>query len=84
MREKQYKKAIKKIAPMCAKAILVKMRNKRSVEPEILKKEFSKYLSESDIFIAEGAGSALSKIKNGEKAAAVGSLYLAGEILRNI
>lgn len=82
MKEKKYKKIIKKIAPLAQKVILVNINNRRALDFKTLKSEFALYMPEKNIFYADSASEALKMIKRNEKAAVVGSLYLAGEILK--
>ena len=83
MKEKDYKKIIKKIIPYAYKVILVKIQNDRAVEADKLEKEFLKYKFDKKILKADSTAAALDMLSNGETAAVVGSLYLAGEILKN-
>ncbi|MCL1972717.1 MAG: bifunctional folylpolyglutamate synthase/dihydrofolate synthase [Endomicrobia bacterium] len=84
MKEKDYKKIIKKIIPYASKVILVKIQNDRAVDADKLEKEFLKYKFDKKILKAGSTAAALDMLSNGETAAVVGSLYLAGEILKNI
>lgn len=84
MKEKDYKKIIKKIAPVANRIILAELKNTRAVPQSVLKTEFLKYTDENKIYCVSSVKEALSSIKNREKTAVIGSLYLAGEILKNI
>ncbi|MCL2799053.1 MAG: bifunctional folylpolyglutamate synthase/dihydrofolate synthase [Endomicrobia bacterium] len=85
MKEKNYKKIAKKIACLADEVILPDLKTDRAVPQNVLKTEFLKYMEdESKIYRAGSVKEALNIIKNKGKAAAVGSLYLAGEILKNI
>ncbi len=84
MKEKEYKTAVKKLVPVTDKVILVRMQNSRAVRPEILKEEFEKYIPQNEVLTAHSPAEALKMLKKGEKASALGSLYLAGEILKII
>jgi dihydrofolate synthase/folylpolyglutamate synthase len=84
MKEKKYKYMVKKIASFAKKVILPQMNNDRSLNPEVLKREFSRYIAQNNIYMADSVKSACDMISDNETAAAVGSLYLAGEILKYI
>jgi len=84
MKEKKYKYMIKKIASFAKKIILPRIDNDRSLNPEVLKKEFSKYIAQNRICTTDSVKSACDMISDNEISAAVGSLYLAGEILKYI
>ncbi|MDR1926404.1 MAG: hypothetical protein LBQ13_01800, partial [Endomicrobium sp.] len=84
MKEKKYKYIVKKIAPFAKKVILLQINNNRAVSSEILKLEFSKYIAQNKISSADSTEDAFNMINSGETVIAVGSLYLAGKILRYI
>jgi len=84
MREKKYKYMVKKIASFAKKVVLLKINNDRALESGILKREFSKYIGRNSIYTADSVESAYNMISDGETAAAIGSFYLAGEILKHI
>jgi dihydrofolate synthase/folylpolyglutamate synthase len=84
MKEKKYKYMVKKIASFAKKVILPQINNDRSLNPEILKKEFSKYIVQSKICTTDSVKSACDMISDNEISIAVGSLYLAGKILKYI
>jgi dihydrofolate synthase/folylpolyglutamate synthase len=84
MKEKKYKYMVKKIASFAKKVILPQINNDRALNPEVLKKEFSKYIAQNKIYMADSVKSACDMISDNETSAAVGSLYLAGEILKYI
>ncbi len=84
MKEKKYKYMVKKIASFAKKVILLPINNDRSLNPEVLKKEFSKYIAQNKICTADSVKSACDMISDNEISVAVGSLYLAGEILKYI
>ncbi|MDR3244311.1 MAG: hypothetical protein LBT79_06130, partial [Elusimicrobiota bacterium] len=83
MKDKEYKKTVKILAPMAKQIILPKLKSQRALMPAILKKEFSKYISNSNIAIAASVKDALTLLKKTDICAAVGSLYLAGEVFEN-
>ncbi|MDR2676701.1 MAG: bifunctional folylpolyglutamate synthase/dihydrofolate synthase [Endomicrobium sp.] len=84
MKEKKYKCMIKKIVPFAKMVILPKIDNERAVDPEILKLEFSNYIAENRICTANSVKNIFRMINSGEIVAVIGSLYLAGEILKCI
>jgi dihydrofolate synthase/folylpolyglutamate synthase len=84
MKEKKYKYMVKKIASFAKKIILPQINNDRALNPEVLKKEFLKYIAQNKICTADSVKSACDMISNNETSVAVGSLYLAGEILKYI
>jgi dihydrofolate synthase/folylpolyglutamate synthase len=84
MKEKKYKCMVKKIASFAKKVILPRINNDRALNPEVLKKEFSKYITQNKICTADSVKSACDMISDNEPSAAVGSLYLVGEILKHI
>ncbi|MDR1511484.1 MAG: bifunctional folylpolyglutamate synthase/dihydrofolate synthase [Endomicrobium sp.] len=84
MKEKKYKHMIKKVAFFAKKIILLKLDNSRALGYEILKREFSKYIKRNKIFTVNLVEDAFDTIESDEVVAAVGSLYLSGELLRCI
>lgn len=81
MKEKEYKKIIREILPFAKKIILPDVSNKRAAAPETLEKEI-KNLSKGiktvkNISVREAVG----LLKPADKNIALGSFYLAGEIL---
>jgi dihydrofolate synthase/folylpolyglutamate synthase len=84
MKEKKYKYMVKKTASFAKKVILPRINNDRSLNPEVLKKEFSKYIAQNKICTADSVKSACDMISDSEISVAIGSLYLAGEILKYI
>jgi len=84
MREKKYKYMVKKIASFAKKVVLLKINNDRALESGVLRREFSKYIGRNSICTADSVENAYDMISDGETAAAIGSFYLAGEILKHI
>jgi len=84
MREKKYQGNIKRLSKYAKKIILPDLKNARAVKPEALKKEFAEYIKVENIIVTDGVVSALKLVNRKEKYAAVGSLYLAGAILKHI
>ncbi|MDR1196104.1 MAG: hypothetical protein LBL00_06490 [Endomicrobium sp.] len=84
MREKEYKKTVKKIAACADNIILPKLKNDRAVKTDELKKEFLKYKPHKKIFTVDSISDAFEILKNKRTSASVGSLYLAGEVLKNL
>jgi dihydrofolate synthase/folylpolyglutamate synthase len=84
MEGKKYKQMVKKIAPFAKEVILPHVKNDRAVDPIDLKKEFSKYISEDKIFLVDYIRQACCMVGSGKIGVAVGSLYLAGELLEVI
>jgi dihydrofolate synthase/folylpolyglutamate synthase len=82
MKEKKYKYMVRKTASFAKKVILLKINNDRALKTGILKQEFSEYLDINNICTADSVENAYDMISDGETAAAIGSLYLAGEVLR--
>jgi dihydrofolate synthase/folylpolyglutamate synthase len=84
MKEKKYRCMVKKIVPFAKRIILPQIKNDRALNPEVLKREFSKYINQSKICMVDSVKSACDMIDNNETAAVIGSLYLAGEVLKYI
>jgi dihydrofolate synthase/folylpolyglutamate synthase len=84
MKEKKYKCMVKKIVPFAKKIILPQISNNRALHPKVLKREFSKYIDQGRICTVDSVKSACDMIDNNETAAVIGSLYLAGEVLKYI
>ncbi|OEG71238.1 hypothetical protein ATZ36_15670 [Candidatus Endomicrobiellum trichonymphae] len=84
MKEKKYKYMVKKTAAFAKKVILPQINNGRALNLGVLKKEFSKYIAQNKICMAGSIKSACDMISDNETSVAVGSLYLAGEILKYI
>ncbi|MDR1474804.1 MAG: bifunctional folylpolyglutamate synthase/dihydrofolate synthase [Endomicrobium sp.] len=84
MKEKEHKQMAKKIVPFAKKIVLPYIKNDRAVNPIDLKKEFSKYISEENLFVAGCVDKALHMVDNGELGLTIGSLYLAGEVLTTV
>jgi dihydrofolate synthase/folylpolyglutamate synthase len=84
MKGKKYEYMVKKLASFAKKVILPRINNDRSLDSEVLKKEFSKYIAQNKICTADSVKSACDMISDNEISIAVGSLYLAGEILKYI
>jgi dihydrofolate synthase/folylpolyglutamate synthase len=84
MKEKKYKYMVKKVASFAKKVILPQINSDRALNPEVLKKEFSKYITRNKIYTADSVKNACDMISDNETSAVVGSLYLAGEILESI
>ncbi|MDR2860592.1 MAG: bifunctional folylpolyglutamate synthase/dihydrofolate synthase [Elusimicrobiota bacterium] len=82
MKEKNYSKIIKIISPFASKIILPALDNQRAVKTSVLKKEFSKSLKAENIIETDNIESVFKYIKNNEKTAVIGSLYLAGGVLK--
>lgn len=82
MREKNYKKIIKKIVPYAKEVILAGIGNERAVESGLLESEFAGYGVRT--LRAPSAGQALELLKENETAVVAGSLYLAGEVLKKL
>ncbi|MDR1087505.1 MAG: bifunctional folylpolyglutamate synthase/dihydrofolate synthase [Endomicrobium sp.] len=84
MKEKEHKQMAKKIVPFAKKIVLPYIKNDRAVNPIDLKKEFSKYISQEKLFVADSVDKALHMFDDGELALTIGSLYLAGEVLTTV
>ncbi|GMO64748.1 MAG: folylpolyglutamate synthase/dihydrofolate synthase family protein [Endomicrobiia bacterium] len=84
MKEKKYKYIIKKVAFFAKRIILLKVNNSRALNHDILRREFSKYVKHDKIFILNSVEDALDTIENNEVVVAIGSFYLAGELLKCI
>jgi dihydrofolate synthase/folylpolyglutamate synthase len=84
MKGKKYKQMVKKIAPFAQEVILPSLKNSRAVDPTYLKDEFSKYISKCKIFLVDSVSQACCMVGSGKIGVAVGSLYLAGELLEVI
>ncbi|MDR1720806.1 MAG: bifunctional folylpolyglutamate synthase/dihydrofolate synthase [Endomicrobium sp.] len=83
MKEKKYKCMVKKVASFAKKVILLKINNSRALDSDILKREFSKYIEQSKVYTASSLKNAYNMIDDGEIVATIGSLYLAGEVLKH-
>jgi dihydrofolate synthase/folylpolyglutamate synthase len=81
MKAKRYKHMVKKIAPFAEKVILPYIKNGRAVAPTDLKNEFSKYIFKDKIFLVDSVRQAFCMVGPDKIGVAVGSLYLAGELL---
>jgi dihydrofolate synthase/folylpolyglutamate synthase len=84
MKEKEYEQMAKKIVPFAKRVILPYIKNDRAVNPIDLKEEFSKYISDEKLFIANSVDKALRMFDDGEIGLTIGSLYLAGEVLTTV
>ncbi|MDR1941398.1 MAG: bifunctional folylpolyglutamate synthase/dihydrofolate synthase [Endomicrobium sp.] len=84
MKEKDYKRILRALAPFANRFIFPTLANDRAVSPVILEREVLKLNAKVKTVKNVSVKEALSTIKSGEKAAAAGSLYLAGEILKTI
>ncbi|MDR0485760.1 MAG: bifunctional folylpolyglutamate synthase/dihydrofolate synthase [Elusimicrobiota bacterium] len=82
MKEKNYKKIIEMLAPLISKVILPDIKNLRAADFKTLKNEFLKYLNAENVVEAHSSREALKFLKGCPIAAAVGSLYLAGDIYK--
>ncbi|MDR1122868.1 MAG: bifunctional folylpolyglutamate synthase/dihydrofolate synthase [Endomicrobium sp.] len=81
MKGKKYKQMIKKIIPFAERIILPHIKNNRAISPIDLKDEFLKYILDDKIFIVNSVKEACRMFDYGKVGIAVGSLYLAGEVL---
>jgi dihydrofolate synthase/folylpolyglutamate synthase len=82
MKDKEYKVMVNLTVPFAKKVILPHIHNLRSLDPNILKVEFAKYISQNDICIVDSVLTSLNvKKHNNETVIILGSLYLVGEIL---
>jgi dihydrofolate synthase/folylpolyglutamate synthase len=84
MKEKNYKFMVKNVSPFAKKIILPKVNNTRSINTDILKEEFLKYIDKRNVFTVKSVRDALDLAKNEKNVICIGSLYLAGEVLANI
>ncbi|MDR1952114.1 MAG: bifunctional folylpolyglutamate synthase/dihydrofolate synthase [Elusimicrobiota bacterium] len=84
MKQKDYRKIAKALYPFASKIILPKLDNPRSLETKKIKEVFLKLDSQIEIIETDNIKKVFRQIKNNEKVAAVGSLYLAGEVLNFI
>jgi dihydrofolate synthase/folylpolyglutamate synthase len=85
MKEKEYRLILRAVAPFANKFIFPKLSgNDRTVSPEILEREALALNGKMKIIKNVSVKEALACLKTREKASSVGSLYLAGEILKNI
>jgi dihydrofolate synthase/folylpolyglutamate synthase len=79
LKDKEYKKIIKIIAGVAKKVIVTQIDNGRALSNALMQKEFLKYTK--NVTSVNNVKEALS-IANGKVVVSVGSLYLAGEILK--
>ncbi|MDR2192679.1 MAG: bifunctional folylpolyglutamate synthase/dihydrofolate synthase [Endomicrobium sp.] len=84
MKEKEYKKIIAAIVPFAKTVILPYITNQRAVRPEILEKEILKISSKIKTVKTVSVKESLKLLTPSDKNISVGSLYLAGEILKLI
>ena len=84
MKEKEHKKIITALIPFAKKIILPRIINQRAVSPELLEEEILKISNKVEIVKNISVKEALNTLKPGEKNVSAGSLYLAGEILRQV
>ncbi|MDR1400893.1 MAG: hypothetical protein LBI98_01045 [Endomicrobium sp.] len=84
MKEKKYEYIIKKVASFAKRIILLKVNNDRALSYDILKREFSKYIKPNKISTVNSVEDVFDTVGENEVIAAVGSLFLAGELLKRI
>ncbi|MCR4663200.1 MAG: hypothetical protein K5622_04855 [Endomicrobiaceae bacterium] len=84
MQEKDFKTVIKTVAKNFSNVSLLKIDNSRAVDINILKKEFSKYIREKNIYLYNSEKDFFGNIKNNDVYICLGSFYLAGTILKFI
>jgi dihydrofolate synthase/folylpolyglutamate synthase len=82
MQEKDFNTVIKKVAKNFSNINLLKIKNSRAVDTDILKKEFSKYVDETKICVYNNTEDFFNNIKNNDVYICLGSFYLAGTILK--
>jgi dihydrofolate synthase/folylpolyglutamate synthase len=82
MKEKSYEKMVKTISTVASKVILPQIKNPRAVQPAELKKLFLRYADGIEVIEVKNTKRALDKIKDEKRVAVIGSLYLAGEVLK--
>lgn len=84
MKEKEYAKIIKSIAPYAGRVILVSLKNDRAAGISEISEEFRKYKKDEEIFTAGSVCEAFDILGNKESAVVAGSFYLAGEVLKKL
>ncbi|MDR3113662.1 MAG: bifunctional folylpolyglutamate synthase/dihydrofolate synthase, partial [Endomicrobium sp.] len=84
MKEKEYKKVLTQILPFAKKIFLPNISSKRAEKPEILEKEILKISKKIKTVKNICVKEVLKHLARDEKNISVGSLYLAGEILKTI
>ncbi|MBR3654224.1 MAG: bifunctional folylpolyglutamate synthase/dihydrofolate synthase [Elusimicrobia bacterium] len=82
MQEKDFKTVIKKVAKNFNNVSLLKVENSRAVDINVLKKEFSKYIDNKNIYTYDTVKQFFGNIKNNDVYICLGSFYLAGTILK--
>jgi dihydrofolate synthase/folylpolyglutamate synthase len=85
MQDKEYQMMIKLTVPFVKNVILPHINNTRAIDPNILKVEFTKYMSKKNVYIVDSVQTSLNiNTNNNEIIVVLGSLYLVGEILSYI
>ncbi|MBO7611241.1 MAG: bifunctional folylpolyglutamate synthase/dihydrofolate synthase [Elusimicrobia bacterium] len=84
MQEKDVKAVIKTVSKVFNNVSLLKVENSRAVDTNDLKKEFSKYIDNKNIYTYDTVKNFFKNIKNNDVYICLGSFYLAGTILNFI
>jgi dihydrofolate synthase/folylpolyglutamate synthase len=79
--DKAYQKMFANILPLCRRVILVEAQTERSIDPESMRSDASKYVRDVSVIrnIEEAITSARATARAGELILIAGSLYVAGE-----
>lgn len=84
MKEKDYKRIIKKVSKIASEVYLPDIHNERAVSNKILEKDFSKYIACKKILKFDNIKECFNSFKNNDVVVVSGSFYLAGSILKFI
>ena len=82
MQEKDVKTVIKKVSKVFDNVSLLKVENSRAADTNVLKKEFSKYIDNKNIYTYDTVKQFFKNIQNNDVYICLGSFYLAGTILK--
>ena len=82
MEEKNYAEIIKNFSSAFTSVFIVNIDNKRELKPNLIKKEFLKYISA--VTVIKNLNSFFNKLKNNETIVVSGSFYLAGYIIKSL
>ncbi|MFH0947547.1 MAG: folylpolyglutamate synthase/dihydrofolate synthase family protein [Elusimicrobiota bacterium] len=84
LKDKDYKKMIKIISPLVINVFISAPKNERALNPEIVKKEFAKYIPQKNIFVFDSVRSAVkSASSKKENFCITGSVYTVAEAMKS-
>lgn len=84
LKEKNYKKILRAVVPLCSKVIIVKANNERALEPEMIAREIKKLGKQYEVIpdIKKGVERATKLAKDKELVVVTGSIYVVGDALK--